>query len=334
MAIFAVLGAGSWGTALAMLLARNSHRVLLWSHDPEHAKEMRQSRSNQRYLPGLSFSENIEVQDNLSEVIKASRDILIVVPSHAFDSVIQQIRPFLLPNARVFWGTKGIDPESGKLFHEIVAYNLGANVPAAVLAGPSFAKEVAEGLPTAVTLATHNAQFADDLVQMLSNKTFRIYTSNDMTGVEICGLVKNVMAIATGIIDGLHFGANAVSALITRGLVEMTRLSLALGGKRQTALGLAGVGDLILTCSSNQSRNRRFGSAIASGKTMQQALTDIGQVVEGVNNLKNVIELADQHEVELPICEQVYHILYSGISAQEAVTALFSRDPKSEEDIF
>ncbi len=332
MATFAVIGAGSWGTALAMLLARNNHRVLLWSHDPEHVKEMRQTKSNQRYLPGLKFSENIEVQENLGKAVEAAREILIVVPSHAFDSIIQQIKVHLMPEARVFWGTKGIDPESGKLFHEIVAYNLG-DIPSAVLAGPSFAREVAEALPTAVTLASANAQYAEELVEMLSNQTFRIYTSNDMTGVEICGLVKNVMAIATGIIDGLHFGANAMSALITRGLVEMTRLSVALGGKPQTALGLAGVGDLILTCSSNQSRNRRFGSAIALGKTVSQALAEIGQVVEGVNNLKNVIELADQYQVEMPICEQVYHVLYAGISPQEAVINLFSRDPKSEEDI-
>lgn len=326
----AVLGAGSFGTALAILLAKNGQSVRLWGHEPNHVKELQARQSNERYLPGIALPNAISLYTELAATLQDIQDILIVVPSKAFADVLKQIKPLVDQQVRLVWGTKGLDPQSGDLLHTVVSDIFGEQTPLAAIAGPSIAKEVALGLPTAVTAATNNDLFAQDLVKRFMNNTFRVYTTSDVIGVEICGLVKNILAIATGIVDGLKLGSNAVSAFITRGLAEMTRLGLALGSMPQTFMGLAGVGDLILTCTSSQSRNRRFGAAIVAGKSIEQALQEINQVVEGLSNLKSVLQLAKKHGVDMPITQQVYRVLFEGLSPQLAMATLFARDPKSE----
>jgi glycerol-3-phosphate dehydrogenase (NAD(P)+) len=326
----AVLGAGSWGTALAILLAKNGQNVRLWGHDAAHIEELKKQHRNQRYLPDITLPETISFYSDLSAAIKNIQDVLLVVPSRAFAQVVRELKPFASESLRLCWGTKGVDPSSGELLHNLVSRELGEGTAAAALAGPSFAREVALGLPTAVTVASNDEGFAKDLVRRFMNNSFRVYTTSDMVGVEVCGLVKNILAIATGILDGLKLGSNATSAFITRGLAEMTRLGLAAGGKPQTFMGLAGVGDLILTCMGAQSRNRRFGTAIAAGKSKEQALKEIGQVVEGLSNLESALQLAKKYSVEMPISEQVYNVVYKGMSVQEAMTNLFAREARSE----
>jgi glycerol-3-phosphate dehydrogenase (NAD(P)+) len=257
------------------------------------------------------------------------QDIFVAVPSHAFREVMNLIKPFLNSDVRIGWGTKGLDPESGKLFHEVVQEIIG-KIPMAVLSGPSFAKEVALELPTAVTLANNNQNFSQDLVSRFYNPNFRVYTSNDMIGVQLCGAVKNVLAIAVGVSDGLNLGANARCALITRGLAEMARLGKAMGGNLETFMGLAGIGDLVLTATDDQSRNRRCGLALALGKELTKIQEEIGQVIEGATNAGIVYNLAKKLNVEMPIVEQVYLTLYENLPASEAVKALLSRYPKAE----
>lgn len=325
-----ILGAGSWGTALALLLARNQQTVLLWSYDKTQADDMEKTRCNKIYLPNHIFPKNISITSDLKKACDWSTDIFIVVPSIAFRSTILNCKPYLKKNARIAWGSKGIDAESKQLFHHVVAECLSPNTPMAVLSGPSFANDVASGLPTAVTLASNNSDFSDDLIQHFCNDTFRIYKNDDMNGVELCGVIKNVMAIATGLCDGLKLGDNARSALITRGIQEMQRLCLAMGGSANTVMGLAGLGDLILTCTGNQSRNRRLGLALGAGKNLKSAQDEIGQAVEGLNNVKLVYELARENKVDMPICEKVYDIIHHGLSAKEAAKALLERDIKYE----
>jgi glycerol-3-phosphate dehydrogenase (NAD(P)+) len=275
---------------------------------------------NSRYLPGAAFPENIEAFVELGDCLDGVGDILVVVPSHGFREILEAIEPLLKNGARICWATKGFELHTGKLPHVVAAEVLGADRPVAVLSGPTFAKEVGEGLPTALTIAANDAAFAQDLAVTLSGDNFRAYTSDDMVGVEVGGAVKNVLAIGAGMSDGLGFGANTRVALITRGLVEMTRLGVALGAKRETFMGLAGMGDLMLTCTDNLSRNRRMGLALAAGKSVEEAQEEIQQVVEGV-----------KLGIEMPICHQVYRILYEGASPREAVGALMRRDLKSEQ---
>jgi glycerol-3-phosphate dehydrogenase (NAD(P)+) len=291
---------------------------------------MREERVNSRYLPGAAFPDNVEAFIELEECLRGVRDILVAVPSHGFRDTLEAIRPLLQGGARVCWATKGFELHTGKLPHVVAAEVLGADRPVAVLSGPTFAKEVGEGLPTALTIAANDAAFAQDLAVTLSGDNFRAYTSDDMVGVEVGGAVKNVLAIGAGMSDGLGFGANTRVALITRGLVEMTRLGVALGAKRETFMGLAGMGDLMLTCTDNLSRNRRMGLALAEGKSVEQAQEDIQQVVEGVLAAQAVHEVAEKLGIEMPICYQVYRILYEGASPREAVGALMRRDLKSE----
>ncbi len=285
---------------------------------------------NSRYLPGASFPDNLEAFVELDECLDGVGDILIVVPSHGFRETLETIKPLLTADARVCWATKGFELRTGKLPHMVAAEVLGADRPVAVLSGPTFAKEVGEGLPTALTIAANDAAFAQDLAVTLSGDNFRAYTSNDMVGVEVGGAVKNVLAIGAGMSDGLGFGANTRVALITRGLVEMTRLGVALGAKSETLMGLAGMGDLMLTCTDNLSRNRRMGLALAEGKSVAEAQEEIQQVVEGVMAAEAVHEVAEKLGIEMPICHQVYRILYEGASPREAVGALMRRDLKSE----
>lgn len=326
----AVLGAGSWGTALALHLARSGHNVCLWSYDPAHIKTMSAERVNNRYLPGCVFPDSLHLESDLATALRDADDILIAVPSIGFYPLLLQLKPLLRPTHRIVWATKGMDPKSQKLLHELVVDVLDHTQAHAVLSGPSFANEVARGLPTAVVIASDNAEFSNDLMKRFNVQHFRIYLSTDITGVEICGVVKNVLAIAIGISDGMGFGANARSALITRGLAEMTRLGLALGGKLETFSGLAGIGDLVLTCTDNQSRNRRFGLALGEGKTPQEAEKEIKQVVEGKRNAEHVVALAKQYHIEMPIIECVWQILQNKLTPKEAMKNLLAREPKSE----
>jgi len=326
----AVLGAGSWGTALAVHLARNNQETHLWGWKKEEVAKLKSARCNDLYLPGVAFPESLSVTDNLSEALDNVSDVLVVVPSYGFRSCLKLIAPLLIPNARVSWATKGLDSETGKLLSEVAREELGDAIHLAVLAGPSFAKEVGADLPTAVTIAATDEQFSADLSDRFTGKTFRVYRSDDLVGVQLGGVVKNVLAVAAGISDGLGYGANARAALITRGLTEMIRLGLAAGAKQNTFTGLAGVGDLVLTCTDNQSRNRRFGLALAEGQTIDEAKKTVGQVVEGARNAGEVRMMAERLNVEMPITDAVYRLLQGEINAKNAVDELLSRTPKSE----
>lgn len=327
LAKISVIGAGSYGTALAICFARNGHETLLWGRDQQHIINMTTSRSNEKYLPGSKFPAALALSSDLAATIQASDNILVVVPSHVFGDMLKQIKPFLRPNAKVAWATKGLDPQSGSLLQDVARDILGKDISLAVLSGPTFAKEMAAGLPTAISLSSTDDTFVSELSDLLHcEKTFRVYSNNDFIGVQLGGAVKNVIAIGAGMADGIGFGANARTALITRGLVEMTRLGEALNAQPTTFMGMAGLGDLVLTCTDNQSRNRRFGLALGQGTSVEQAMKDIGQVVEGYRNTKEVYMLAERMNVEMPIVEQVYQVLYCGKDAKLAASDLLSRE--------
>ncbi|HID9471832.1 TPA: NAD(P)H-dependent glycerol-3-phosphate dehydrogenase [Serratia liquefaciens] len=326
-----VIGAGSYGTALAITLARNGHSVVLWGHNPEQIQKMQHDRCNQAFLPDVTFPDTLLLEADLARALAASRDVLVVVPSHVFGDVLRQLKPHLRPDARIVWATKGLEAETGRLLQDVAREALGEAIPLAVVSGPTFAKELAAGLPTAIALASTDAQFADDLQQLLHcGKSFRVYSNPDFIGVQLGGAVKNVIAIGAGMSDGIGFGANARTALITRGLTEMTRLGSALGADASTFMGMAGLGDLVLTCTDNQSRNRRFGIMLGQGKGVQEAQDSIGQVVEGYRNTKEVLALAQRHGVEMPITEQIYQVLYCHKDAREAALSLLGRTRKDE----
>lgn len=327
-----VIGAGSWGTALTIVLASNSglESVPMWARDYQQLANMQATRKNNRYLPAITLPGKIIFMEHLPELMAKVQDLFIVVPSHAFAPIIQQIKPYINKNHRLAWATKGIDPITGKFFSELVQQELGPDRACAVLSGPSFANEVASGLPTAVTVASNNELFMQDMVHYFHVNNFRVYTSTDLIGVQLGGVVKNIFAVATGIADGLGFGANARAALITRGLAEMQRLGHSLGVVPGTLLGLAGLGDMILTCTDDQSRNRRFGLALADGKSIEAAQQEIGQVVEAVHNTAKICEKALALGVELPIVSQVDLILKNKITPQQAVHNLITRKPGPE----
>lgn len=325
-----ILGAGSWGTALAIQLARGNRPATLWGHDPVCMSRLQAERVNTRYLPGVPLPESLQISDNLAAAVQDVRDILIVVPSHAFRSILASVQPYLRADARLMWATKGLESGSGKLLHRVLEEVLGEGQTMAMVSGPTFAREVAVGLPTALTVASKDADYAAFVAERLRSDAFRAYTSTDVPGVEVGGAVKNVLAIAAGIADGLGFGANARSALITRGLAEIMRLGDALGGQHETFMGLAGLGDLVLTCTDDQSRNRRLGLALGRGESLEAALAGIDQVVEGVQTAREVHELALSLGVEMPITEQVFAVLYRGCAPKAAVHALLTRAPKAE----
>ena len=326
-----VLGAGSYGTALAFCLARNGNPTLLWGRDKSHMDALANDRENARYLPGAAFPDALTVESDLEKAVAASRDILIVVPSHAFKALLETLKPILQPQHRIIWATKGLEPGSGSLLRDVALDVLGNQYPLAVLSGPTFAKEMAAGLPTAISLSSTSETLVDDFARKLHcARSFRVYKNPDFIGVQLGGAVKNVIAIGAGLADGLGFGANARTALITRGLAELTRLGVKVGAQPETFMGMAGLGDLVLTCTDNQSRNRRFGLALGQGKDVETAMTEIGQVVEGYRNTEEVHVLAKKYEVEMPICEQIYAVLYHGKSPKEAALALLGRDLKSE----
>lgn len=328
----AVLGAGAWGTALAIHLSRVGHEVVLWSHSLEQANQMSQERQNRRFLPDVSFPSTLTVFDSFEGAVTSVEAILIVVPSHAFNETVRHIKS-VLPDSSVpiAWATKGFEPESQKLLHEVAFDVLGEHANLTVLSGPTFANEVAVGLPTAMVSASNNTEQAGFWADLFGSERFRMYTQADMAGVEVGGAYKNIMAIATGVSDGLKMGANARAALISRGMAEMMRLSEVMGGQSETMMGLAGLGDLVLTCTDDLSRNRRFGFGLAQGTlSTADVMQDIGQVVEGVKAVYAVKRLADRMSIELPIMEQVYLLVNDQTTPRQAVQALMSRSAKAE----
>ena len=321
-----ILGAGSWGTALAILLARNGLEVRLWGLE-EEIKRLAEDRENRQFLPGIPFPDKLTPDANLSRAVECD-EILVVVPSQAFHEVLLKIAA-IRPLQSLCWATKGLDPNTRHpLSTDAETIFPGAEL--AVISGPTFAVEVAEGLPTAVTAASNSQSYSERLAGVLKGETFRAYTSTDIIGVQVGGAVKNVMAIAAGISDGLGFGANARAALITRGLAEITRLGVALGAHPETFMGLAGLGDLTLTCTDNKSRNRRMGLALAEGLTIEEARARIQQEVEGVHAAKETFFLASELNVEMPITTEVYRILYEGLDPHIAVRELLHRRQRAE----
>jgi len=325
----AVLGAGSWGTALALLLCRNGWRVRLWDHTPELMSALRRAGENHRYLPGYPLPPTLNPVTELAAVVEGADGLLVVVPSHAFASVLRRLSGFLPDTLGIAWATKGFDPATGHLLHRVAEDMLGPR-DLAVVSGPNFAHEVAKGLPTAVTVASHSPQYARRVAGYLHSDRFRVYIGDDLVGVQVGGAAKNVLAIAAGIADGLGFGANTRAALITRGLVELMRLGTGLGGRRETFMGLAGLGDLVLTCTDDQSRNRRLGLALARGLSVEEAKHEIGQEVEGLVTSRAVTAIAHRLGMEMPICDQVFRVLYEGLKPEEATRNLLIRDGKVE----
>lgn len=328
--ILAVLGAGSWGTALAILIAQNGFRTLLWGRDAARQARLAQERENARYLPGVRFPENLFIREDLLATIDEAAHVLVVVPSHAFRATLEAIKDRLAPSAVVAWATKGLEPATGRLLSQVATDVLGEKRAIGLISGPTFAKEVAQGLPTAISVAARDLASAETIATWLRSERVRVYTGCDVVGVELGGAVKNVLAIATGISDGLGLGANARAALITRGLAEMRRLTEAMGGNPETIMGLAGIGDLVLTCTDNQSRNRQVGLALGKGRKLQVTLAEIGQVAEGVVTAREVRQLAQRLHVDMPITEQVYRVLFEELSPQAAVDALLKREARSE----
>lgn len=326
-----LLGAGSWGTALALLAAKNNCQILLWGHEPKHISALKHTRENNQFLPGFTLPEQISFTSQLCDTVDYSDLILVAVPSHAFQQTLVNLHSCTSgQRIKIAWATKGFDPMHGTLLHQAVADVFSPETPAAVLSGPTFAREVAMNLPTAVTIASKQHEFAAELANIFHNDRFRAYTNSDVIGVEVGGAVKNVLAIAAGIADGLGFGANTRAALITRGLSEIIRLGTKLGGNQETFTGLTGLGDLVLTCTDNQSRNRRFGVALGQGKEKTQILAEIGQEVEGIAAARETFALARKHCIEMPITEQTYKVLYESLAPLEAVQNLLARDQKAE----
>ena len=326
----AVLGAGSWGTALAMQLVRGGTRTVLWGRTPGHLAAMKVAGCNQRYLPDMRFPEGLELEPLLETAVRSTDGVLIAVPSHAFVEVVSQIEPWLRPGQGITWACKGLEPGTGHFLHQAARQLIGTDRPLAVITGPTFAIEVAANLPTAVTVAGTDKQYCAGVAQALHSGNFRAYTSDDIVGAELGGAVKNVLAIATGISDGMGYGHNARVALITRGLAEMMRLGQILGAREQTLTGLAGMGDLVLTSTGDLSRNRRLGLALGAGKSAEETIEEIGQVVEGVSTSEEVWRLARRHSVEMPITEQINGIIHKGWDPSRSVRELLAREQKPE----
>ena len=325
-----VIGAGAWGTALAIAIARNGNNVLLWGRDQQHLSEMQATRTNERYLPGLAFPDSLQIATDFEAALASIEHILISVPSIAFSEILHKIAPLIKSDTPISWATKGLTPETGQFLYHTAIEIMGESHPLAVISGPSFAAEVAKDLPTAVTVASEDDTFAQKLASAMHSPTLRIYTTDDVLGVQIGGTVKNVLAISAGISDGLGHGANARAALITRGMAEIMRLALSLGAKTETMFGLAGIGDLILTCTDDQSRNRQLGLAIGRGLTVDEAVTEVGKTVEGMHAAREVLLRAQQAGIEMPIVEQVCKILFDGYDPRESVQTLLCREQKAE----
>jgi glycerol-3-phosphate dehydrogenase (NAD(P)+) len=331
-----VLGAGSWGTALSVLLARNIPLVTLWGRDSDQINAICENAENQKYLPEIPLPKNLHATSNIANTVDDSLCFLIAVPSKAYRQTLESLNEMILAadrkptDATIVWATKGFDSDNGKLLSQVTEEVFGKFSNQGVISGPSFARETAKGLPTALTLACQSETVAQSLSSWFRTESTRVYFSDDPIGVQLGGAVKNVMAIAAGISDGLGFGANARAALVTRGLSEMRRLGIELGGRSETFMGLTGVGDLILTCTDDQSRNRRFGIGLGEGKSRDQISLEIGQEIEGINTVHELFGISQRHHVDMPITEQVYQIIYDNADPAEAVQKLLRRDPKAE----
>lgn len=328
----AILGAGAWGSALAVSLARGGAPVHLWGRDPARMEALRRTRRDERALPGVELPPHVQVASDLAAAVRDAGLVLVAVPSRAFRAVLEALAAVVPPAVPVAWATKGLEPDTGRLLHEVAVETLGPpGRPLGVVSGPTFAAEIAAGLPAAITVAATDPGVAARIAARVHYGPLRAYTATDVVGVELGGAVKNVLAIGAGIADGLGFGANTRTALITRGLAEMIRLGTALGGRRETFIGLAGLGDLVLTCTDDQSRNRRAGLALGRGTPLDAALRSIGQAVEGVPTAREVVRRARAAGIEMPITEQVYAVLYEGRAPRAAVQALLAREPRPED---
>lgn len=325
-----VLGAGSWGTALAILLTRNSLVTRLWTQREEQAQYLRETRCNTRYLPDIQLPAALTVTSDLESALKPATVVLLAVPSQAFAETAHKIRPFLKQTSSIVWATKGLDPDTGSLLHTVVADIISPETRVAVISGPSFAKEVAAGLPTAITVASPDIGHAEQVADLFRNPQFRVYTSQDIIGVQIGGAIKNILAIATGAADGLGFGTNTRAALMTRGLTEMMRFGVHFGGDKETFMGLTGLGDIILSCTDDQSRNRQLGLGLGRGHSIAETVASIAQEIEGIPTTKTIYQLARKHGIDMPITEQVYKVLYQQAKPKDAVNNLLSREPKPE----
>lgn len=325
-----VYGAGSWGTALALQLARNNIDVLLWDMNPDQVTAINHARMNSLYLPYTSFPDNINCNSNLEDMLTHADYQLIVVPSHGFRQLIARLKPMIKNNHIIFWATKGLEVSTGKLLHQVFQEELPKVKNYGVVSGPTFATEVANGLPTAMTAASNSLEVTQKIAEAFNADNFRVYTSSDIIGVELGGAIKNVLAIAAGISDGLGYGANARAAIITRGLAEIMRLGDKMGAKPETLMGLAGIGDLVLTCTDNQSRNRRLGLALGQGKDIEAAIDEIGQAVEGVKSSQSIGLIANKAGIDMPICQYVYQVLHESLPAHQAVKGLLQRELKPE----
>jgi len=327
-----VIGAGAWGTALAMLLADSGHRVTLWMYEKDLAEETARSRVNRVYLPGFPLPASIEITSSLEAAVRNTPTILSVVPSHTVRAVTKQYAPFLAKNAIIISASKGIEIDSlmplSEVFRDILPKEFHDRL--CFLSGPSFAKEVAQKMPTAVALASYDAGIGKKAQELFSNAYFRVYTNSDVIGVELAGSLKNVVAIAAGVLEGLGYGYNTIAALLTRGLAEMARLGNAMGGNPQTFSGLAGMGDLVLTCTGGLSRNRTLGVRLGKGEKLEDIMKSSATVAEGVKTTRAARDLAIRHHMHMPIVEEVYRILYEGKDPKKALKDLMARDLKAE----
>ena len=333
----AVIGAGSWGTALAKLLSDKGSRVTLWGHRPEHIAAIRQARENTTYLPGFKLGDNLQFTSDLAEAVQGHEVVVMVVPSHVYRNVFSSLVPFLEKDASIISATKGIENKTLMTMSAVMADVLASfknretvKKRLGVLAGPSFAKEVAAGVPTAVAVAAEDKDVADFYQDIFFTEKFRVYTTTDVIGLELGGALKNIEAIGAGICDGLGYGTNTRAALITRGLAEITRLGIKMGANPHTFSGLAGLGDLVLTCTGSLSRNRTVGLKLGQGKKLKEILSEMEMVAEGVKTTRSAWSLARRHGVEMPILEQVYQVIYEDKPCEEAVLALLKRDQKEE----
>ncbi len=325
-----VIGAGSYGTALAVSVASKGIKVILYDRNPERVLQMQNTRENSRYLPGITFPKSLSITSNLEYAVASSCNILLVVPSYTFKDLLEKIAVYLTTSHRLSWATKGLEHNTGRLLSDTALEVLPFNIPMAALSGPTFAKELALGMPTAIAVAGTDNSFISDLCTLMHTPTFRIYECPDFIGLQLGGAIKNVIAIAAGLSDGLGYGANARTALVTRGLAEMIRLGVSLGATERGFMGLSGLGDLILTCTDNQSRNRRFGVMLGQGKSVDEALSEINQVVEGYTMTATVHNLSQDMNLQMPICCELFEVLYNGKSGPQAAIDLLSRSLKSE----
>ena len=326
-----MLGAGSWGTALACLLADNGHVVSIWSHSKQHLTAMEMAKENERFLPGIALPNNLKFEQSLSKLCATHKKFLIVVPSRAFEEILNALVDSGIPeHSLLMWGTKGFDSKNKQLLSSLIEQKIISPHTKGIITGPSFALEVMKKLPTVLTAGANNSSVAQEIAQLFNNSYIRVYANTDLAGVQIGGAVKNVLAIACGISDGLGFGSNARSALITRGLKEICRLGEKFSANNDTFQGLSGLGDLVLTCTDDKSRNRRFGLGIGRGKNIDNILSEIGQEVEGLVTCQEVFQIAEMYQVEMPICREVYNIIYAGASPELAVKTLFERNINDE----